>query len=262
MGDGLFGDMPAIEVPLSRAPLTRVLTQVRFPSVPEIALGDGQHRLSSLLRKTYPIVRQKTGVNFLITPSGVMQQEGQAGVWQLHDRESVWQVSFSDGFVSLETSKYTSRDDFCTRLKEVLEALAVVGEPVLCDRIGIRYINQITGSPLQDIGRFLSPHLVAGWTLSRSTEKATLIQSVNEALFIEESEKMLVRSAWIPPGGMVEPTIPVLDELSCALDLDAFTDKSEDYSPEDVSVRVRDLADAAYRAFRALVTEDFLEHYS
>ncbi|MGW1121783.1 TIGR04255 family protein [Streptomyces tanashiensis] len=262
MGDGLFGDMPAIEVPLSRAPLTRVLTQVRFPSVPELALADGQHRLTSLLRKSYPIARQKPGVNLLITPSGVMQQTGQAGVWQLQDKTNDWQVSFSDGFVSIETSKYTSRNDFCARLYEVLEALSAVAEPVLCDRIGVRYINQITGSPLREIGRYLSPSLVSGWVLSQSTEKARLVQSVNEALFVEASEKMLVRCAWVPAGGMVEPTIPVLQEDSCALDLDSFTDNPEDYSPESISGRVKELADASYRAFRALVTEDFLKQYS
>ncbi|WP_371592767.1 TIGR04255 family protein [Streptomyces virginiae] len=261
MGDGLFGDVTAIEVPLSRAPLTRVLTQIRFPSVPELALADGQHRLSSLLKARYPVVRQQAGINLLITPKGVMQQAGQASVWQLHDKRRSWQVSFSDGFVSLETSKYVSRDDFHERLSEVLYALTQVAEPVLCDRIGIRYINQITGDPLRDLGSYLHPAALGSWALSQSAGKAKLIQYVSESLFAGESEKMLMRCAWVPPGAAVEPNVPVLETESCLLDLDSFTDAPEDYEPAQVAGRVKELADGAYRAFRALVTDEFLEHY-
>ncbi|QWQ42281.1 TIGR04255 family protein [Streptomyces sp. YPW6] len=262
MGDGLFGDLPAIEVPLTRAPLTRVLAQVRFPSVSELALSDGQHRFSRLLKATYPVARQQSGINLVITPQGVMQQPGRDMIWQLQDKSREWQVSFSDGFVSLETSKYVSRDDFCARLHSVLNALVDVAEPVLCDRIGIRYINQISGESLLRVNKFFRPEMLGGWAVSQRSESANLVQSLSESLFELGVDRMLIRSGWIPARGTVEPSVPALPSDSWVLDLDSFTDNSEDFSPAGVSARVRELADGAYRAFRNLVTDDFLEHYA
>ncbi|MEV0553839.1 TIGR04255 family protein [Streptomyces sp. NPDC050597] len=263
MGDGLFGDLPAIEVPLSRAPLKRVLAQVRFPSVPDLALPEGQHRFTQSLRSLYPIARQQSGINLVIGPEGVTQQASQSMVWQLHSKDEEWQVSFSDGFVALETKRYTSRQDFCKRFTSILESLSAVAEPVMCDRIGIRYINQVSDREvLENLDRYLQAHVLGGWGLSRLTERATLLQSVNESLFSYGADKMLVRTGWIPAGRSVEPTIPVLDSDTWVLDLDSFVDTAEDFSADHVARKVRDLADAAYSGFRTLVKEEFLKHYS
>jgi uncharacterized protein (TIGR04255 family) len=263
MGDGLFGDLPAIEVPLARAPLSRVLTQIRYPSVPELALSEGQHRFSQSLRSLYPIGRQQAGINLVISPQGVMQQPSQSMVWQLQSRDGGWQVSFSDSFVSLETSAYVSREDFCERLTIVLDSLSSVAEPVLCDRVGIRYINQVSDREVLDsLDKYLHPHVLGGWTLSRITQQAQLIQSINEALFSYGADKLMVRSGWIPAGAAAEPTVPVVNVDTWLLDLDSFTDVAEDFSVSRVSNRVMSLADAAYHSFRALVNDAFLEHYS
>ncbi|MGW4299990.1 TIGR04255 family protein [Streptomyces sp. NPDC004646] len=263
MGDGLFGDLPAIEVPLAKAPLTRVLAQIRFPSVPELMLPDGQYRFSQSLRSLYPIGRQQAGINLVIGPQGVTQQPSQNMLWQLQSKDADWQVSFSDGFVALETSAYVSRADFCSRLEVVLAALCEVSEPVMCDRIGVRYINQISDVDiLQDLDKYLNPHALGSWGLSRGSERAHLVQSVSESLFTYDADRMLLRSGLIPGGGSAEPTVPVLNVNSWLLDLDSFADIAEEFSAAYVVERVRSLADAAYRGFKALVSEEFLSYYS
>ncbi|MFG3051288.1 TIGR04255 family protein [Kitasatospora sp. NPDC048239] len=261
MATGLFSDLPAPEVPLTRAPLTRVLAQIKFPSAPDLTAPEGQRELAKLLRNRYPVARQQAGINLVITPNGVVQQPDQNVVRQLHSKDSTWMVSYSDNFVSLETSSYESRRQFRERLEEVLSAISKTGDPVLADRIGIRYINQITGHHLSRLHQYLRPETQAGLALGRMSKHATLVQSVTESLYAEGNDRMLIRQGWVPARAMMEPTIPVLESDSWVIDLDSFTDGPCDFTVSDIGERAEQLASGAYRAFRALITDEFLQDF-
>src|SRR6266487_3553387 len=135
-----FGAEPITEVPLARAPLVNVLAQVRYPKVPLFSTEEGAGAVRERLRERYPILRQGPAIALAITPGGVVQQLSQSPLWRLQDRDSTWIVSLSDEFISIETRTYISREDFCTRLDEALAAISDIGEPVIYDRVGVRYI--------------------------------------------------------------------------------------------------------------------------
>ena len=71
--------------------------------------------------------------------------------------------SVSDSFVALETSKYDSRDDFVERLTEVAQAMAELYEPVLFDRLGVRYVNRLEGDTVASVARDVDPALLVAF---------------------------------------------------------------------------------------------------
>lgn len=258
----LFGDLSAAEVHLAHAPLTKTLAQIRFPSAPALGMKSGQLELSQALRSEYPVAREQAGIELILGPQGVTQQQSSNKIYQLKSKDGAWQVSYSDGFVALETGRYDSRQDFCERLLRVLNAVNAVAEPVLVDRTGIRYINQIKGESLKSIGSLLEPAALGGWLLGQKTAQGNLAHTVSESLFSHEGKNLLIRSGKIPARVSTEPTVPVMDEETWLLDLDSYSESSGDFDTPDIVRQVHTLADVAYSAFRSLVTDRFLRHFN
>src|SRR5580692_10662572 len=152
MIDNPFGP-PVDEVHLQNSPLVSVIAQVRFPAVVAIQ-GEPSFvaPFQEKLRKDYPILRQERQLQVLIGPSGGLPQD--AGVilrFQEQDPDG-WEVTLAPTFVSLSTKKrYVDRNDFLTRLTVVLHTLEGWLEPKVCDRIGIRYLDRVSGEWLEQL---------------------------------------------------------------------------------------------------------------
>lgn len=249
---------PTRELILGNSPLVRVLSQVRWPKFGDFDLESAAKGLGPLISSEYPILEQGRETEMTITPMGAQQQLG--GV--LHKFSALdgsWAVTLGSTFLALETSTYVSHEDFISRLERVARALSEVAAVRVWDRLGYRYTNRL--SEPGDLSR-LTQYFDAAALGSVALESShSLVHSISEAVFAQGSSRLLVRSAHLPPGGTIDPTIPVSDTTSWYLDLDAFEDGRTEFTPEALGAKAAQLAEVAYSYFRSVITDEFLGRF-
>ncbi|MDK1390080.1 TIGR04255 family protein [Sinorhizobium sp. 8-89] len=125
-------------MPLATAPLARVLAQVRFPEVQSVQNKSFVAPFQERIRKLYPRTVSDTLNGFVIGSPQLVS----TNIWRYLDADG-WRVSLSDSFISIETTKYTSRKDFTSRFRFLLQQLAETVGPTHTNRIGIRYVDQV-----------------------------------------------------------------------------------------------------------------------
>lgn len=261
-----FGSEPFDEVPLPRAPLAQTLAQIRFPRQSALALGgeDVARGLARQLRETYPVFNVETQFGVVITPEGgtTPTQEG-AKIWRLSSSDESWQLSFTANFLTLSTSHYTSREDFCSRLGDAWNLFFdVVGRPVV-QRVGFRYINRVDEREFLDRLETMVRPEVLGATFAGGPV-APIALSLTENHHVREGiDHLLARWGLLPPGQTFDPfTLPPHPKTSWVLDLDSFREFGSPLaSASDIPEVVRGLSHAAYRYFRWAVTPEFLRFF-
>lgn len=136
---------------LQRSPLTNVICQVRYDltsqaSDPRTArdffdrLGTGGRfeRLDQVIESALNVAVASGSA------PAVSQQAGNSG-WRLSASEGARIISLMPTHVSVEATEYDGWEaDFAPLLSEVLVAVADLVNPVFEQRLGLRYINQIT----------------------------------------------------------------------------------------------------------------------
>ncbi len=253
---GPFSEVPPAEEHLDSAPLPSVLAQIRFPKAPVLLSEAGAQRMLDLLRARYPILRTQPQLGLVIGPPGVVTQAaGQQLAFS--DRDGAWTVIVNDDAIAVQTRKYDSRQDFCERVDEVFAALAELADPVVFDRLGVRYTNQIDGQLLDRLGEIIKPEMQAGLSVPLDGG-IQLSHCISDALFsFSAQEKLRVRWGRVPANAMVDPGIDVRTETSWLLDLDAWTEGQSDFSTESLSELTRRLAERCYRFFHWSVTDEY-----
>lgn len=246
---------------LSRSPLVRVLTQVRWPelggfNIDAVALGVGRG-----LADDFPFVARQNENQVILTPDGVHQQT--TGV--IHRFTSVdegWTVSLGKTFVALEATAYTGHADFVGRLERVLTVLSEVASIPRWSRIGYRYTNRLEGA--DDLGalqEYFLPSVLGG--LPAATHDVELVHSITESLYRVDESMLLVRSARLGGGSSIDPTLPSVAGDSWVLDLDAFDEPKsmQPFAPDVVVRRAGELSRVAYSNFCAVIQDRFVERF-
>ena len=149
------------EVPLTRAPLARVIAQARFPPILAIRIPDKVAVVQEALRDTYPNLSQEQ-VHSIELTGGETPNFHQGVIWRLADREkdARWRVSLGVDFVALETSSYDSRNDFLHRLRGVVSAVEQAFKPASASRLGLRYIDRLTDEAINRVGDLIHPEVL------------------------------------------------------------------------------------------------------
>lgn len=255
--DPLVAPLPP-EVPLKDAPLVRVIAQLRFPEILSVEQRGFVAPFQEAIRSTYPVLRQEQTQGFLLAPSAIAPAKAQT-VWQFSDTTGHWRVSLTSDFLALETTKYESRDDFLRRLKVLAQALDKHLEPVQLDRLGVRYIDRITGDAVDDIAKLVRPE-VRGITGTIASAHAA--HALSESVFELPDARVLARWGVLPAGATVDPAaIEPASEKSWVLDLDMFSGAPMPFDVERVVVEAKRYAERIYTIFRWVVTDDFLVRY-
>jgi uncharacterized protein (TIGR04255 family) len=255
--DPIVAPVPA-EVPLRDAPLVRVIAQVRFPLVIAIQQREFVAPFQEAIRKRYPVLRQEQMQGLLLGPSGVVQV-APSPVWRFSDAAASWRVSLAPEFLAIETTKYSSRDDFLARFEDVVRALAEHVDPQVADRVGLRYIDRIAVNSPNEISPLVRPE-VLGFIASKA---ATHLQhSLCESTFAVEQNRLLTRWGTLPPNttydaGALEPVA----HRSWVLDLDHFRETSQPFVVDDLVREARAFAERIYAVFRWAVTPEFLRRH-
>lgn len=255
--DPLIDPAPS-EIPLASAPLVRVVAQARFPLVIAVEQQNFIAPFQGSIRSKYPILRQEQAQGVVLGAGGANQTPART-IWRFFDEGNRWRVSLAQDFLALETIAYTSRSDFLERLREVIAPLEAHIQPTLLDRIGVRYIDRISGQGLRDIARLIRPEVrgIAG------TPAAThAVHALSESLFEIDGARVLTRWGRLPAGGTVDPAVlEPIDEPSWILDLDAFSAAPAPFAVDRALADANRFAERIYTFFRWAVTPDFLQRY-
>ena len=250
------------EVLLARPPLVRVIAQVRFPEILSVEKRDFVARFQEAIRADYPVLREEKTQSIFFPRTAV----GQAApaphtAWRFCDQDDSWRVSLASGFVALETDSYTSQADFMNRLAVVLRAAKDTLAPARVDRLGLRYIDRITGQDFELIQTLVRPEVLGVIATNASnnvvhTLAETLLKSDNPSCFV------LMRTGVLPPNAVVDLTaIEPVPQMSWILDLDVFGDQAAEFDADWVVKQVDQYASRIYAIFRWVVTDQFLEHF-
>lgn len=257
MADPLVLPSPA-EVPLTQAPLVRVIAQLRFPEILAVEQRDFVAPFQEALRDAYPVLRQEQTQAIMVTVGGVQPAKPQIA-WRFGDIDNHWRVSLTPGFVSLETTKYTSRSNFFERLGTVVRALDEHVEPKLIDRLGVRYIARITGAMVDDIAELVIPEVrgILGTDAAKHAQHA-----MSETLFAVDDARILARWGRLPPGVTTDPAaIEPVAETSWILDLDVFGPSAMPFEASAIVAKATEFSARQYAIFRWAVTDEFLRRH-
>jgi len=236
----------------------RVIAQVRFPEILAVEQRDFVASFQEALRATYPVLRQEQTQGLVMSPAGMASAKPQIA-WRFADVAGHWGVSLTSNFLALETTKYTSRSDFFVRLRAVVEALDEHLGPKLIDRLGVRYIDRITGAAVAEIADLVRPE-VRG--ISGTAAATNVVHSLSESLFKLPDARVLARWGRLPAGATVDPAaLEPVQEESWILDLDMFSAAPVPFAVDRVVADAQRYAERIYTIFRWAVTEEFLRRF-
>ncbi|MFI5297517.1 MAG: TIGR04255 family protein [Polyangiales bacterium] len=251
-----FESAAPAEILLHRAPLIRVIAQLRFPVIASLGRADFIGPFQEAIRIRYPILRPEQTATFVPGPLGMSVQQGESILWRFHDTTDAWRVSLAPNFVALEATAYTDRDDFFGRFEEAVRALDKLVKLSFYDRLGVRYINRIHGPELERL-----PELVRSEVLGISAPSVSgLRHSLCESLFTSNDVALSTRWGRVPAGATTDPTaIDPIGEPSWVLDLDMSRAVQQSaFDADEVFRDGRAFASTMYKFFRWCVTPEFL----
>jgi uncharacterized protein (TIGR04255 family) len=252
---------PPKEVPLNKAPLVRVVAQVRFPVNLSIDQKDNVGLFQQAMRDEYPILRQEQASSLAITPQGMIQQPSSQIIWIFMDEAENWQIVLTPTALTLDTSRYSSRSDLIRRWEAILTAFNQFFSPQFTERFGLRYIDRLVGQDLTDVSLLLEPNVVG---LLGGDFGSHVHQAMTETLFSlhPDYEHLLARWGKIAAGMTFDPAaILPIPEPSWILDLDMSRTERQNFNIESLVEEAQRFSERIYTFFRWAVTEEFLRRF-
>jgi len=244
------------EVPLARAPLVRVIVQLRFPAIVSLGRADFIGPFQEAVRPRYPILRPEQTAGLMVGPLGV--QRSDSIVWRFHDKADAWRVSLSPDFVALESIVYKDRRDLFERFEQILVALNAIAKLPVCDRLGVRYVNRVRGAELEKLASLVRPEVLG----VANAGIAGLGHSLCESLFQKDDVSLNTRWGILPPNATTDPaSIDLIPEPSWVLDLDMFRGAQRDFDIAAILGDGRMFARTIHDFFRWCVSPEFLKVY-
>ncbi len=255
---------PPPEVPLTNPPLVRVIAQVRFPLIASVEKREFIAAFQDAIRKDYPVLRPEHARNVTLSGPQQMVDVSSNTLWRFNEITGPWRVTLAPDFLALETTRYTCRDDFMDRFQLVVRALQEHVNPQIVDRLGVRYIDRISGENLPALPQLVRPE-VAGILGSPLADFARHAISEHIFVFSAGAGQLTVRWGLLPPQVTVDPgAVDAIDEPSWILDVDAFQSFQSGTRRLEVNSIVpqaRGFAERVYAFFRWAVTDEFLRRF-
>lgn len=246
------------EVPLERSPLVRVIAQLRFPAIVSLGSPEFIGPFQESIRQRYPILRKEQSTGVMIGPGGVLAQQPDGVVCRFQDKANVWRVSLAQDFIALESDAYKNRDDFLGRFEEIVVALDQLARMPVYDRLGVRYINRVSGPELEKLSALVRPEVVG----LAATDAVGLNHTLTESVFIKADMALTARWGRLPPEVTTDPaSLSPIPGPSWLLDLDMFRAGQRDFDTGSILEDGRMFATTIHDFFRWCVTDDFLEAY-
>ena len=200
-----LGGKPPAEHHLSKAPLERVIAQVRFPVILKIEDQSAVSRFQDAIRHVYPVLQetQSQTVQIQIGPSTPIALPSVSRLWQFNNASGTWKVTLARDALTIETTSYESRGDLLARWGVAVSALKEAFHPDIVQRIGMRYIDRITGENFKNFESLISPKLLGSATAELKTH---LRYAISEAALVVEEGDLLLRWGVMSPHMSPDPS--------------------------------------------------------
>jgi len=238
-----------------------VLTQVKFSRTPALVSDEGEERLAERL-VDFPVRRQGMSVTITVTPPGSPEQRT-IPTRVFADPTETWVVTVTEQALSLETTEYVSRDDFCRRARLVFDAVADTALPPIVDRVGLRYVDRLSdATDLESLDTYVNPRLRV---LLGAVDPAIEVEhSVSESVIrLSTDERLHVRGGILPPDALLDPLLMPLSVRSWVLDLDIYTVSGGfPFDPVALHDRLSRYGDHVHSFFRWAMTPEFIDAFS
>lgn len=130
------------------APLNLVACAIDFSPVTHFDTAEGHSELYALIREGFPILGEPPMLQWTLNPSGA-QQTSQGARFLSRDRTQ--SAVLLPTKLTLETSRYSRFEEFSKSFKSLLEALETVSPIPSLQRVGLRYIDEISISEVQHV---------------------------------------------------------------------------------------------------------------
>jgi uncharacterized protein (TIGR04255 family) len=257
-----FNDDPIEEVVLGDAPLVKVLVQLRFPAIVELQDRNALVGFQKALREVFPVYRQGNE-HALVVADGKVLKSDSSVVHRFSDVDGAWIASLTPEWVALETTSYTTRDEFVARWSKVVAALSAMEQaPAVYDRLGVRYIDQLTGEDATVNLRTIIRHEVLGALALEDSmpEPDQLIAAITQAHFRLDGPQLMARWGRLPANAAMVPGLAPIPQVSWILDMDVFLDEvGRRFDADEIVKATEHAARHAYRFFRWAVTDTFIQ---
>jgi uncharacterized protein (TIGR04255 family) len=245
------------EIDLPKAPLKRVIAQVRFPTI--LLVEDRQYIASfhDSLRNDYPILSSQKGISVNIFKPEDKREET---LWNFVDESKKWRIVLAPEFIAIETLEYSSRTDFLERFEKILACLEENIDIDMCTRIGVRYINQITGDSFDNVSNLFRSEILG---IYESGLKEQISSSLRQTVF-SISKKVNLNARWgvLAKNQTYDPnSLEPINKKSWIFDLDAFSEKGQSFDSGEILKQTKKLSEYAYNFFRWSIKKEFITKY-
>jgi uncharacterized protein (TIGR04255 family) len=237
------------DVVFRRAPLVRVLCQIKFPPILSLLTPVGVTGFQTALRSYYPTMLPPEQGASIAVENETIGIKSNAPVWRMVNEAQDWTVGLASDFVSLETPSYTSIVEFLQRFDFVLSVLRRTVRPADSVRIGFRKVNLISSTEYSDNpdnlcqlirGELLGP-------LAADSLPAKITSSFSIQQFADDDNILAVRY------GFAE----VNSQPGFILDTDYFTTRPYGIEANSITELLRYFSDGMTSFFHWALTDDF-----
>lgn len=241
---------------LPRSPLLTTVCQIKFEEI--AAVGDArtllniQNELGGRSGE-YPRSEQLVGPAVTIRQPGnaILQPsiDAQHG-WRLSSSDGVWTITLMPDSVALETTRYTTwAEDFHARFKRVLNAVARCIAPSTEQRLGLRYVNQISQPPIKapyQWKEYIAPELLGAVLHDHLGPRVAATQQQID-LDCGDEVKCSVRHGFADSRRMNNSFVYLIDT-------DVYREAIREFDPADIEAATIEFNDIALQIFQQSIT--------
>lgn len=243
---------------LARSPLALVVCQVRFEDI--LAVSEGKTVLAlydalggrqGFYRKPERLYGQ--GLNIQLSPVGpaTSTRPPEQG-WRFTSHDGRWVVSLMPGYLTLETSAYSTWDqEFRPRLANLIEATAKHVEPDTEQRLGLRYLDRLVEPAVtspQGWNGYITPELLGAILHERIGSGVTAAEQ-QIVLDVDDDTKCGLRHGFFAD--------PARDQaLTYVLDFDVYREGVRAFDPTDILATADQFNTVALQLFQEAVTPE------
>ncbi len=250
-------------VVFERPPLVLAVFQVQFSNLPEVTDREYVEPFRRAIESNYPKLAPAQQVTVQLDLASGEPRQMQTVQWRFTDQDANWTVVLASDFLTLEVRRYRHFEEFTSRLRSLLIALAEYVRPKVGTRLGLRYINEIRVGT-EGLGSIVRPEILGLLSVAEFGQHAA--QSLQEVILrFPEDQSIQVRHGFFPDGSTVQPPPgkPALSGPFYLLDFDASRVFSAptllEVEPDTIGEYVERYHDEIEKIFRWSMTDQFTE---
>jgi uncharacterized protein (TIGR04255 family) len=237
------------------------LAQIKFPQIISIERREFVGPFQEAIRDAYPRTRVGQQSGIILGPGGLTLPAKEAPTWRFMDTEDRWKVTLGSTFLSIETTAYSSRNDFLNRLRFVAGAASETIKPKLMERLGLRYIDRLVQPEIEQLSELVSPPVLGLITANADMDR-NIEHSITETGFALSDGRITARWGLLPANATIDPNLlPPVEERSWILDLDMFVERQGTFDVPEMMRTFDSFACRLYTLFRWAVTPRFLRTF-